>query len=133
PTLPTADSKDRPLEATKPERVVVPGVADPERKAAEHFLKRGCRLSVEIPNQPGATGSLEEFKKRAEGRSVFVTQIYAFKMLITNKDLELLSSLRKLNHLNLSETAVDDNGLKHLKDLRSLKVLRLASCRVSDA
>ena len=78
--------------------------------------------------------------RELELNSIFINNFYNLKYLnlentdIINKDIIFLenNSLELLEHLNLSKNNIDDEGLKHLKNLSNLKELIILKMKLSD-
>ena len=49
-----------------------------------------------------------------------------------NRDMPLIAKFSQLQSLRLSDSGVDDEGLKYIKPLAKLRIVALGNCKITD-
>lgn len=109
---------------------VPPVNADPERAAAEWALQHGGAVSLALDGN-----AVVEVKKAGDlpARPFRVRHLNLFaRKGVTSQGVANLRGLKAIEHLELGNTQVDDQGLEYLKDLTPLKFLNLQGLGISD-
>lgn len=112
-----------------------------ERLAATHIRQLGGSVVYRYPREGSfATkkSAQPSWSKRfarlvGEGYFVDLVTVGLGGLPVTDKDLELLKGLPKLEALYLTRTEISDAGLAHLKNLPNLRALHLDYTKVTDA
>lgn len=116
-------------QATSPQPAPPSAVSsDPNHRVAQWALGIGGLVEVTLEGDPSSV-----MLSAVSESSFTVVGLYLQGRVVADADLAMFAPLPNLATLDLTNTAVGDAGLPHLKRLTSLKQLKLAGTRITPA
>jgi serine/threonine protein kinase len=100
----------------------------PDRKAAEWVLSVGG--SVRVNGEPREITAAADLPR---GRFDLTDATVEYKRNVSNASLAVFQGCKSIRRLNLKESGVTDEGLKHLKDCTGLQELHLSENAITGA